>query len=126
MKGILISYFDEEKEYDIPMCTDTAGGIGAFRTIEWRPPGTSEFFVNILYFHAPEDNDSSMQITCLEPGIWCVHINLVQRRRFLGPFFPKRTSELLPNLNQDAVERLITNFYNDTIENLIGKIQLHA
>lgn len=123
MKGILISCLDEEKEYDIPMCTDTAGGISAFRTIEWRPPGTSEFFVNILYFHAPEDNDSSMQITCLEPDIWCVHINLVQRRRFLGPFFPKRTSELLPNLNQDAVERLITNFYSDTFEGFTKRLE---
>jgi len=123
MKGIAYGYCDIEQEYDTPFQPDVSEAIEAFRLFIWRDTAKQDDDVQAMIFQAVDDNSSSMYISCLDKGSWAITISAVNRRRFFGPLFKKSIMRILLDLEPLDVERWITYFFEDTLEQLTHRLE---
>lgn len=118
MEDVFCSYYDEEMEQDVPMQPNLAEVILFFRGFVWQNKN-KDSTMKMLILQTAGGDDASLFISSLEKNKWEVGAMASTKRRFLGPFFKRVTSESFVDKTEAEIIELITFFYQKTLSEFI-------
>ncbi|AZG73017.1 hypothetical protein [Shewanella livingstonensis] len=122
MEGIFCSYYDEEIDQDVPLQPDLAEAISFFKGFIWENQN-EESTMKMLILQATGSDEASLFISSLNKGKWEIGATASTRRRFLGPFFKRVTSEsFIDNTERETLE-FISFFYQKTLADFIALLE---
>ncbi len=105
---VISNFLDSEKP-DHVLLMDLQQAQEAIRQPEWRvlaAPG-----VEMAIFNSTEDDSRMMVITRFAPDDWIITTGTTLRRKYLGPFFPKRITAILNCTSVEEVDEHLAYFY---------------
>jgi hypothetical protein len=112
MDGIYCGYYDEELDQDVPVQPTLDEALLLFNKFHWKNE-SKESAMKALMFQIPDE--AFMIITNLEKNMWHVSASVSNRRRFLGPYFKKKTFRIFLDTNAIDTEELLRLFYKSTL-----------
>lgn len=121
MDRIFCTYHDEETEQDLGCQEpDLDEAIAAFRSFCWEnvKPASS---MKLLIFQTYGKEEASIWISApLETRRWDVMASANVRRRFLGPFFKRKTRRLFADSGAAEVENLINILFTYSLAEYVA------